>query len=307
MRQMYNIRAVQCTWLIVRSRLAADELQHHLAPVRACPVLDQIDALPSTERKRAAAHRNMQRNAGQHGLDMSRHVVGPLDYVHPGTVGGREAMQRRDEIGLHVRIGILLDHERCRGVAQIKQQHAVARPALLDKAHSLSRDVGEALAGGFEDKLRTRQQLRRDVADRRQAAGHGGTRQLFFCISRCRSTIISTSRRQTFFMNENARSSSASLGTFGSLAELSGTLAGGTGGATGASATIPLGSSRPRDSSDFLSSALSRCSRPISFSSAARSSGTILQDQPVAAHPHCASWPVRESSRTKPSPMRWKL
>ena len=34
---------------------------------------------------------------------------------------------------------------------------------------------------------------------------------------------------------------------------------------------------------------------------------TILQDQPVAAHPHCASCPVRESSRTKPSHMRWKL
>ena len=107
-------------------------------------------------------------------------------------------------------------------------------------------------------------------------------------------------------MNEKARSSSASLGIFGSLADGSGTLAGGTGGATGASATMPLGSSRPRDSSDFFSSALSRCSRPISLSSAARSSGTILQDQPVAAQPHCATCPVRESSRTKPSPMRWK-
>ena len=36
-------------------------------------------------------------------------------------------------------------------------------------------------------------------------------------MSRCRSTIISTSRRQTFFMNVKARSRSASLGAFGLL------------------------------------------------------------------------------------------
>ena len=44
---------------------------------------------------------------------------------------------------------------------------------------------------------------------------------------------MSTSRRQTFFMNDIARSSSASLGIFGSLADASGTLAGGTGAAAG--------------------------------------------------------------------------
>src|SRR3954467_3026385 len=108
MCRIYNIHAAQRTWLIVRSRLTADELQHHLTPVWARPVLDQIDALPSTERKPTAAHRNVQRNAGQHRLDVARHVVGPLDSVYPGTVGRREAMQRRDEVGLHIRIGILL-------------------------------------------------------------------------------------------------------------------------------------------------------------------------------------------------------
>jgi hypothetical protein len=65
-------------------------------------------------------------------------------------------------------------------VAQIKQQHAVASPALLDKARGLRRDIGEALAGGFDDKLRAGQQLRRDVANRRKTAGHGEPRQPFF-------------------------------------------------------------------------------------------------------------------------------
>ena len=67
-----------------------------LAPVRLRAVLDQIDALPGAERERAAAHRDVQRNAGQHGLDMRRHVVGAFDGVHPGAVVGREPAQRRD-------------------------------------------------------------------------------------------------------------------------------------------------------------------------------------------------------------------
>ena len=73
-----------------------------LALMRARPVLDQIDSLPGAERERAAAHRHVQRHAGQHGLDVSRHVVGALGRVHPGAVGGRKPVQRGDEIGLHV-------------------------------------------------------------------------------------------------------------------------------------------------------------------------------------------------------------
>ena len=61
-----------------------------------------------------------------------------------------------------------------------------------------------------------------------KGGGHGAARQLLRCISRCRSTIKSTSRRQTFFTNVKARSRSASLGGFGSLADKSGTSAGGT-------------------------------------------------------------------------------
>jgi len=82
-------------------------------------------------------------------------------------------VQRRDEVGLHVAIGIFLDDQRCRGVAEIEQQHAVAGLALLDEVRGLAGEVGKALARGFDDKLRARQQLRRNAADRRQAAGHG--------------------------------------------------------------------------------------------------------------------------------------
>ena len=78
-------------------------------------------------------------------------------------------MQRGHQIGLHVRVGIFLDDERRRGVAQIKQQHAVARPALLDKVPDFACDLGKALARRVDDELRARQQLRRDmrIADSR--------------------------------------------------------------------------------------------------------------------------------------------
>ena len=114
---------------------------------------------------------------------------------------------------------------------------------------------------------------------------------------------MSTSRRQTFFMNDER---AVEFGIARHLRLLGGRVRH-VGGRhrrrPGASATMPLGSSMPRDSSDFFSAALSRCSRAISLSSAARSSGTILQDQPVAAHPHCAR-PARCGNRAARSRRR---
>ena len=62
-------------------------------------VLDQIDALPGAERELAAGDRHMQRDAGEHRLDMRRHVVGPFGVVDPGRVvparGGRAPVRGR--------------------------------------------------------------------------------------------------------------------------------------------------------------------------------------------------------------------
>ena len=82
------------------------------------------------------------------------------------------------------------------------------------------------------------------------------------CMSRCRSTIMSTSRRQTFFMNAHG---AVELGVARQLAARLADAIRHVGRrhrrGCRASATMPLGSSMPRDSSDFFSSALSRCSR----------------------------------------------
>src|SRR3954467_15177144 len=62
---------------------AADELDDHLAPMRPRAGPDQVNALPSAERQLAADHRYVQRHAGEHRLDVARHIVRPFDGVNP--------------------------------------------------------------------------------------------------------------------------------------------------------------------------------------------------------------------------------
>ena len=71
----------------------AEEVEHHLAPVRPVAVLDDVDALPGAEQHRAGLHRDRQRRCRQRRLDVGRHVVGPFDVVHVGR--GRAAPAAR--------------------------------------------------------------------------------------------------------------------------------------------------------------------------------------------------------------------
>jgi hypothetical protein len=148
-------------------------------------VLDQIDALPRAERERAAGHRHVQGDAGQHGLDVGRHVIGAFNRVHPAGVLRRQPAQRRGEIGAHVGIGVLLDDERRRGVAQVNEQHAVPGAGLGEEARNLAGDLDEALAGGADDKARGGDDLRRGAADGLEADRHGAANNqiLFLCKS----------------------------------------------------------------------------------------------------------------------------
>ena len=90
---------------------AADELQHHLAPMRPHAVLCEINPLPGAKREPAISHRHLQRDTIDHGLHVRRHVVGPFSVVDPTYVRGRNAIERGNEIDLHVGICIFLDHK----------------------------------------------------------------------------------------------------------------------------------------------------------------------------------------------------
>jgi hypothetical protein len=73
-------------------------------------------------------------NAVEHGFDVRGHVVWPLDLVHPAGLRRGDAFERGDEIGAHVRIGVLLNHQRRRGVPQKDKHGAVARFDLVEEA-----------------------------------------------------------------------------------------------------------------------------------------------------------------------------
>src|SRR4051812_29093480 len=81
-------------WPLSRLCARPEKLQHHLAPVRLRPMLRDVNTLPGAERHLAARDRHVQRKPVEHGLDMSRHVVRPLDFVNPAGVRRRHTLER---------------------------------------------------------------------------------------------------------------------------------------------------------------------------------------------------------------------
>jgi hypothetical protein len=121
-----------------------------------CPraMLDQVDRLPRSQHEFAFQHRDLQRGRRQHGLDMRRHVVGALGVVAPSGILGREPAERRQEIVEHRRIGIFLDRQRRRGMADEQRHRALLRAGIADKSRDLGGEIDEAGAGGLDRQQR---------------------------------------------------------------------------------------------------------------------------------------------------------
>ncbi len=126
------------------SSTRADKLQHDLPAMRAAAMLDQVDRLPRSEREFTVQNRDLQRTRRQHGLDMRRHVVGAFGVVGPSAVLGRKPAERRDQIVEHRRIGIFLDCQRRRGMADEQRHRALSRARLLHKLGDLGGEIDEA-------------------------------------------------------------------------------------------------------------------------------------------------------------------
>src|SRR5687767_7222558 len=99
--------------------MLSGNVNNQLPPGTAPAVLPQVDALPGAERKPAARNWNGKRTAGQCGLDMRRHVVGTFGVVLVERIAfGDKALQPALEVALRRRVGVFLDDEARRGVAQ---------------------------------------------------------------------------------------------------------------------------------------------------------------------------------------------
>src|SRR3972149_3938609 len=106
-------------------------------------MLDEIDPLPSAERHPAVLDRNAEGRRGDHRLDMARHVVGSFFLMGVVAILRREEIERVGEIQPHIRVGILLDRQRCRGMTHEHGEEPILAGNAFEPASKLAGDLDE--------------------------------------------------------------------------------------------------------------------------------------------------------------------
>ena len=87
-------------------------MQRHGATVPVAPVLEQVDPLPRPEHESTRLHGHRELRLGQHGANVSRHVVGTLGGVTiESIVFGHQPLEERLEVADHIGVGVLLDRQ----------------------------------------------------------------------------------------------------------------------------------------------------------------------------------------------------
>jgi hypothetical protein len=120
-------------------------MQHEFAPVRAGPVLVEVDALLGSEHRPAFGDRVRELGLRQRCPDMGRHIVRPLILMPIATVSaiGYEVPEKHFQISLDIWGGVLLDQQGCRGVLAPDGQQASVEPLGPRPAANLIGNVHE--------------------------------------------------------------------------------------------------------------------------------------------------------------------
>ena len=100
-------------------------------------MLEHIKPLPGAQRQLALVQRNAQRGLRQRRADMRGHVVRPFGGVAEVRAAVRQLGEEILQILLHIGIGIFLDQQRGRGVADETGQQA--RLSILLAPHEMLR------------------------------------------------------------------------------------------------------------------------------------------------------------------------
>ena len=137
-----------CGCLFAENMLRKDSL------VRAAAVLEDVDALPGSERGAAAENGDGELTLGEGGPDVSRHVVGTfhgvgIEVVVLGDKAAEEGFEISDDIG----VGVFLDEQRGGGVSEEDGEEAFLDAETLDPGAGLSGDFVETLAAGWNGDL----------------------------------------------------------------------------------------------------------------------------------------------------------
>lgn len=92
-------------------------MRHNIAGLWGVTMLEQIDALPRPQRQTPLCYRNGQRHGHHRRFDVGGHVI--WAFVCVGQIGhrrvrrgGNQTPEKCVQIGLHLRVGVLLDQQR---------------------------------------------------------------------------------------------------------------------------------------------------------------------------------------------------
>ena len=113
-----------------------------------------IYALPGPEHQRTGAYGDGQINRGEGRPDVGRHVILTLRRVNKERVAIRnEPIEKGVQITPDIRVGILLDEQRCGSVAQMQgkqtRSHALGRDPLPQRAGKLVKAAPTGLNSEF--------------------------------------------------------------------------------------------------------------------------------------------------------------
>lgn len=125
-------------------RLFADHMQQNHAAVRRVTVLEQVDGLPRAEQRGVFFNRNRERGLGERGPNMGGHIIGTFRRVAIIRLTRSKTIESIEKIPEHIRIGILLNQERCRCVRDEKREQTRCDAGFRNELSYIASHVGEA-------------------------------------------------------------------------------------------------------------------------------------------------------------------
>jgi hypothetical protein len=128
----------------MRSPSFTNKMQGNLSPMRRTPMLEQVNALPSTQGELPMHNRNRELHADQGRPDMRGHVVRPFFGV-PISAGvlRRQAVEKCLEISANVPRGVLLYQQSGRRVPAKQGQKPGLDRMRLEPIQNVARNLEE--------------------------------------------------------------------------------------------------------------------------------------------------------------------
>ncbi len=105
-------------------------------------MLPKIDALPGAQSEPAGVDGDREIHGGQSAAHVGGHIIVAFDRVHKKRVAVRhEPGEESVEVAADIGVGIFLDEERGRSVANVKRQQTAFKAMLSNPSLNLRREL----------------------------------------------------------------------------------------------------------------------------------------------------------------------